>query len=153
MSNHRADQIIDAAVTAIQAAVPSTIKVYAHRRLSLGEDQDELPAISVDFGGDEPLDDDGASNMAFIDSLLTVNVVAVLAAGEERDLKTDLLDMRRKIHVAMMTDRTLGLAFVADTRYQGAEDPEFFTENEALLGSLSTSWAVHYRMNIADPGD
>lgn len=150
---HRADQIIAAVANLIRTAAPSTISVFEHRRLSVDADQDELPAISVDFGPDSPLDDDGASNLSFIDSLLTVNTTSVAESFEEQDLKSQLLDMRRRIHIGIMSDRSLGLPFVVDTRYQGAEEPEYSTQSEFLSGSLSSAWAVHYRMNIADPGD
>lgn len=150
---HRAEQIVDAVVSAIRSSAPSTVKVYAHRRLSLAEDQDELPAISVDFGEDQPFDDDGASNMAFIDSLLNINITAIVSGAEERDLKADLLRHRREVHVSLMSDRTLGLGFVVDTRYLGADSPEIDTDGEFLVGSLTSTWAIHYRMNIADPGN
>lgn len=148
---HRAEQIVDAAVAAIKASAPTSINVYSHRRIGLSEAANDLPAISVEFGEDRPLDPDGASNIAFIDSLLELNVIGIAAAVEEQDLKADLLALRSEIHVALMADRTLGLAFVADVRYGGAEAPDIDTEIDLLVGSISTQWFVHYRMNISDP--
>jgi hypothetical protein len=138
-------------VTAITAVVePLGVRVYAHRRLSLAVDQDELPAISVDFGEDNPAQE---LTGAYFDSLLSVQIAAIAAASEETDLKTELLDLRRRIAVALMADRTLGLAFVVNTHYGGTEAPQIDASVDPILGELVSVWNVYYRMNIADPGD
>ena len=148
---HRAAQIIDAVAAAIAATAPSGHKVFTHRRESLSEEQDELPAHSVDFGPDRPPEDAGASNLAFIDSVLSVSTTHVAVAQEEHLLRALLLEMRADAHVALMTDRTLSLAFVTDTRYQGADEPEIDVSGETLVGTLTSDWAIDYRMNITDP--
>lgn len=148
---HRADAIVDAIVAAITAQVgPSGAKVYAHRRLTLLADQDELPAISVDFGEDNPAQE---LTGAYFDSLLSCQITAVAAAREEADLKTELLDLRRQIAIALMADRTLGLAFVVNTHYGGTEAPQIDASVDPIVGELVSVWNVYYRMNIADPGD
>jgi hypothetical protein len=148
--SHRVETIIGAVLAAVRNEAPSNISVFSHRALSLSEQQGQLPAISIEFGEDRPFDDDGASNMAFIDSLLTVNTVSIVAGTVEVEVKARLLDLRHHAHKGIMSDRTLGLAFVADVRYQGANEPEFNTEGQGIVGSLTSSWAVHYRMNITD---
>lgn len=147
--SHRAEQIITAAREAIAAEFRGA--VYEHRAFSMLEDEGELPAVSVDYGADDPPDDDGASNFAFFDSFLTVETAIYIRGTEESTVKKDLLDARRAIHVALMADRTLGLPFVIDTRYGGADAPEFNTDGEYLAGLLVCRWLVHYRMNISDP--
>lgn len=148
---HRADQVLNAIVTAITAAVqPTGVKVFAHRRLTLLADQDELPAISVDFGEDNPAQE---LTGGYFDSLLSCQITAVAVAREEADLKTELLDLRRRIHVALMADRTLGLSFVVNTHYGGTEAPQIDASVDPIVGELVSVWNVYYRMNIADPGD
>lgn len=150
---HRAEQIIDAAAAAILEQVQAAgTKVYTHRRLSLAEDQDDLPAIVVDFGPDEPDSEFGADNLAFIDSLLTLEITGATTAAEEPELKAALLELRRQVHIALMADPQLGLAFVIDTRYGPTEAPDIDTSGELLAGALTSAWQVHYRMNITDPG-
>jgi hypothetical protein len=148
--SHRAEQIIQRIRTLLEAQVEyDGVHVYAHRRLSLAEDQDELPAISVDFGQDSPVEE----NIQFIDSLLTVAVTSIVAAAEEDTVKAELLELRRQIHIALMEDVTLGLPFVISTSYGGAEPPAFDLRGEFIVGALATPWNVYYRMLLADPGD
>lgn len=144
---HRALQIIDAAA----AVIPQTgQRVFVHRVMSLGEGEQEAPAQSVCMGEDNPLDDDGASNLAFLDSLVRIEVVSLVKEADEEAALAKLMEMRTKTHVAFMADRSLGLTFVIDTRYAGASKPELEL-NDQMCGRQVTNWDVHYRMNISDP--
>jgi hypothetical protein len=147
---HRAEQILDAAVAAIPATAQS---VFKHRRDSLSDAEQELPATSVDEGDDQPLDDDGASNVSFIDSMLTVETTAFARESDEATLKAKLGELRVINHKAMMgSDRTLGLtAFVIDVKYGGSDAPEIERAGEMFAGKQTSRWFVHYRMNITDP--
>lgn len=146
---HRAEQIIRAAAAIIRARVePIGYHVYTHRRLSLDPESDEMPAISVDYGPDEPVDEETTH---FIDSELTVIVTAIAAAGEEESVREQLLAMRRETHVALLADDSLGLDFVVQTSYGGAGEPAIDVQGSQILGELPTSWVVYYRMNRNDP--
>lgn len=150
MTTHRAEQIIAAAAEIIRARVePKGIHVYAHRRLSLDPESDELPAISVDFGPDEPADQETTH---YVDSKLTVQATAVAASFDEIELRRQLLELRREAHIALLADETLGLEFVVQATYGGADEPEFGTSGAKLLGVLTSSWIFYYRMNRSDPG-
>jgi hypothetical protein len=146
---HRAEQIIDAAV----ATIPETAqRVFKHRRDSLSEEEQEVPATSVDEGEDLPLDDDGASNFKLIDSQLTVETTAFAREATEEECKAKLSELRVINHMAMMAgDRTLGLAFVIDVKYGGADAPEITRAGEVFAGKRTSRWLVHYRMSVADP--
>lgn len=154
---HRAEQIIDATVSALQARASSlqvpAANVFAHRTLSLDDDQGELPAITVNFGEDDPDSELGSDNLAFIDSALSISIVGYAIDPDETVVRRALLNQRRYIHAALMADQTLGLSFVIGTRYGGAAAPEIDSSGELVAGSLESRWAVHYRMNITDPGD
>lgn len=147
--SHRVEQIIEAFAALVDANFNGS--VYIHRALSLSEEEGELPAISIDFGEDSPLDDDGASNLAFLDSLVSVMATIYTRGSEEIEVRRALMAARTAMHIAIMADRTLGLSFVVDTRYGGADEPEINAETEYLAGRLVCRWAVHYRMNITDP--
>jgi hypothetical protein len=145
---HRADQIIDRIVT----LMPATAAAFKHRTLPLSDSDGELPANSVCMGADTPPDsNDGFSNLAFIDSSLIVDVVHRCRAATEEEALVALVDMRRDVHVALMADDTLGLAFVIGTYYSGADEPERDAEQDRAAGRLVSHWRVHYRMNITDP--
>lgn len=145
---HRILQIVDR-VAALHSA--DTARVFKNRRQSLSEKEQELPATSIDIGEDTALDDDGASNFSFLDSIATIAVTHRAKADNEEALLAELIRLRTETHVALMADRSLGLAFVIDTRYAGAQEPAIDEPNDAIAGSLTSIWRVHYRMNITDP--
>lgn len=153
---HRADQIIEAVAAALAASttlgIPSA-NIFQHRTLSLADDQGELPAATVNFGDDDPVSDTGTDNFAFIDSLLDITVTLYVAGDNEAAVKRDLLDKRRRVHTALMTDDTLGLSFCLGVRYGGATKPDLDATVERLVGAYETRWRVLYRQNITDPGD
>ncbi len=147
---HRAEQILTAVRDAISARVAASgVNVYTHRRLSLDPEQDETPAISVDYGEDRRAD---AQTLGMIASLLSVEVTAIVADAEERDVRSRMLELRAEIHRAVMADPQLGLReFVVSTYYGGASAPEVDTDGEQIIGALQSTWVVHYRMDLTDP--
>lgn len=148
---HRANKIIEAVASALESRVLRLgHKVFTHRRLSLASEEDQLPAHSVDFGADERAQ---SVFMGSIDSVLTVKTTAVMSAATEQDLRLALLAARREQHRAVMADPKQGLDFIVTTFYGGADEPEILTDGESLVGVLTSSWLVHYRMNVSDPGD
>lgn len=149
--SHRAEQVIDAVVAALSASSTLASDVYRDRVLSLNEDEQELPAVSVTLGDDAPIDGDGASNLAYFDSLIEVVVRIVLRADDEQAAISALLDRRRSVHVALMADRSLGLGFVIDTRYGGASAPELQSGADRLAALMDVRWTIHYRMGVSDP--
>lgn len=147
---HRALQVVNAAKAAIDAASPAAA-VYRNRVLSLSEDEQELPAISVRIGTDTPVADSGQGSMQFIDSFQELLVDVIAKGDSEDDVIDSLLSLRATIHEALQADVTLGLAFVTNTAYAGAGSPDIATGGARLVGSLSTRWVVRYRMNYTDP--
>ncbi|MGH6742653.1 MAG: hypothetical protein ACREDY_27085 [Bradyrhizobium sp.] len=125
--------------------------VYRHRIASLSDQELELPAVSVTFGKDSPLNPIGVTNLAFIDSLLAVSIILVDQQSTEEGLIDSLMEMRRQVSISLFVDRTQGLDFVIDTRYGGAEQPATSGTGTRFDGELHTLFPVYYRMNIADP--
>jgi hypothetical protein len=150
--SHAVEQILDAVAVAIRALVEAKgQKVYIHRRSSLGLDQDELPAHSVDYGEDERLD---TQYMDVIDSELSVQTTAMTSQPTEAEVRSALLDMRREQHRAIMANPRLGIGqIVVTTRYGGAEAPEIDTDGESVFGALTSVWLVHYQTALTDPGN
>ena len=146
---HRADQIVDAVVTAIRAWGPGSVRVFAHRRLSLNQDEAELPAISVDYGEDVPADDLDAFDMSGnIGSLLTVNVTGLVMNHDEKEVRRLLLELRALVHAAINRTNNLELAFVSGIFYGGALPPEVDVANDQVIGELTSQWGIRYRMTI-----
>ena len=150
---HRADQIIEAVAEAIRSVAPSTVNVYTHRRESLSEDENELPSISVDFGEDEPFAGPDAAFLTdgTIQSLLTVNVTGAATALDEVELRRTLLDLRSTAHIGVRRNAALGLPFVIDTHYGGANAPVVDVSGGWPVGELTAPWGVRYEMNPDSP--
>jgi len=149
---HRGYRVFKAAVTAITARVrPSGTHVYEHRVLSVDEQQDELPAISVDYGEDRPATYETINSF---DSMLSIDAAVMTRAPTESELHEKLWELREEAHIALMeTNGTLGLDFVITTVYGPVSAPEVSARGEQLVGVLRSNWLVHYRMNRTDPGD
>lgn len=154
MSGHNAQQIIDAVATIVRARVEASgVHVYTHRRLSLDPEQDEMPAISVDYGEDSRAQ---GQTTLMIDSVLSVEITAVVSENDEVDCRTRLLALRREIHRAVMADQRLGFGaqgFVVTTSYGGASAPTIGTAGRDIAGELTSTWLVHYRSELNDPGN
>jgi hypothetical protein len=152
---HRAEQIIDAVVVAIKAQPDlqvSASNIYAHRTLTLADDQGEMPAITVNAGDDAPASDQGSDNLSFIDSTLVLSIISYVIEDTEELVKQQLFDHRRRVHQAIMLDDTIGLSFVIACRYGGAAAPEMDATSERVAGSMESHWNIFYRMNFSDPG-
>lgn len=149
--SHRAQQIIDAMAANLGVSAATLGPVFVNRSLSLSEAEREVPCVSVNYGADTPLNALGASNLSFIDSLIEVSVTAYASDDNEQSLLGKLLDARRLVHVDLLADRSQGLSFVIDTRYGGAPVPDTNSTAERIVGSLASTWFVHYRMNLLDP--
>ena len=149
--SHRAQQIIDAMAATLAASSTLASAVYTNRRYSLADTAQELPAVIIDYGADSPMSEFGATNVAFLDSLLEVAVHIVVRADTEQDVLIDLMNRRVAQHIALIADRSQGLAFVIDTRYGGASAPDVDVSTDRPAGALTCRWFVHYRMNLSDP--
>jgi hypothetical protein len=145
---HRAGQIVDAVAELLTARVSSTIKVFKHRRLSMADDQGEMPAICVQFGEDAPAED---QPLRGINSVLSVIITVVAVAPTENELRQKLLEMREASddlmdeHMHQIQPR-LGLTFVYGIGYGGAAAPDINADGEQPDGSIDSTWNVGYRM-------
>ena len=149
---HRAEQVLDAVAYLVRARVEASgVKVFTHRRFTLDPEQDDLPAITIDYGEDRKAD---SSVLGRITSLLSVECTAVVMAPLEADLRATLLELRAQIHRAVMTDQHLGLPdVVSATFYGGAGAPAVDADGEQLVGELTSTWLVLYEMSLSDPAN
>lgn len=145
---HRAERIIDAVASMLEQQLgPRGYHVYKHRRQSFDPQQDELPALTVNFGPDEAL----PSGTGVWNSRLQVLISAIAATPSEPELMQQLFKMRADSHIALMEDPYLGLDFVIGLTYDGASEPEHNGQTELYVGVLTSSWLVDYQMPEHDP--
>src|ERR1700741_718450 len=98
---HRAEQVLDAVAELVRARVNasgnSAVKVLTHRRFTLDPEQDELPAISIDYGEDRPSE---SESLGSIYSTLSVECTAFVSSPLEAEIRKKLLELRAEIHRA-----------------------------------------------------
>lgn len=144
--SHRAEQILNRAALLHSQAADVGANVFNDRVLSLAESEDELPAFSITEGPDQPQ----TENQGFIESLLTIRVLAFAVNTEEKALRESLRAMRARSHRYLKADLSLGLSFVTDVRYGGALDPQVIKRAQ-WCGMLECPFHVLYRMNETNP--
>ena len=150
---HRAEQILQAAASTIADETDLAAAVYPHRTLSLSANDQELPAICVNDGPDQPLAESGYSNLAFIDSNFQLDI-SIYAQGEtQQQVADELYRLRSVVHRAMLASpRDLGLpSFVMGIAYGGADKPDYATDAAPLAGTMDCSFTIMYRMDITSP--
>lgn len=149
---HRSEQILQAAVTAIEAQSGIAASVFAHRTLPLNAEDQELPAVCVNHGEDDPAEDGGYSNLAYIDSATQLRVSLYAQGSTQAEVAAELDRLRVSVHKAMLAaPRTLGLSFVMSIGYGGAGAPQYSVEGSPLAGMRECGFSVLYRMNLTDP--
>lgn len=152
---HRAEQILDAIAARLRAQTAIGIpadNIFVHRSLSLAEDQDEIPAATVNAGDEESADEyqllDGDGELA---RALEIEVAVYFSATDEQTLKQLLFAARTEVHRAINPDETLGLAFVLKVELGAVPKPDIDVAGELSIGSQAHNWLVTYHMNSSDP--
>lgn len=148
---HRAQQIVDAIAELVRARVePSGVHVYTHGRESLSEEQDELPAVSVDYG--ELSVDMEDPDEHYYDCTLAVMVMCIATNADSATLRESLLVLAVDTQVAINATPDLDLDFVIDTLFAGWAAPEISSQGSRHTGAVVTNWQVKFRMLFDDPG-
>lgn len=146
--SHRVQQILDAAAAAFQANANLRATVEVNRVRSLSEEQAEFPALTVNYGTDSPTEVVG--DFESIGSALELILTAFFVGETEQEVLEGLLSLRTQTHISLMADQSLGLSFVSQITYGGADAP-VLQQAERMLGAQTFRWTPHYTMNIDSP--
>lgn len=149
MADHRAEQILAAVKTQLEA--DGTFSVFRDPVDALSGTLQQIPAACIFVGDDEPRGEGGFEVIGSYDSVLMVFVDVWESADRGESVNTKLLDLRKKVHIALMGSTRLGLSFVFNLSPGGAEAPELSTEGEAVTGKMRTLWIMEYRSSVTDP--
>jgi hypothetical protein len=126
--------------------------VLTHSTLPLNAEDQELPAVVVNNGADEPTADGGYSNLHGIDSLAALSITIYAQGSTQAEIAAELDRLRVAVHKALMASpQTLGLSFVIGLQYGGAGAPEYGSEGAPLAGRRELMFSVLYRMGLTDP--
>lgn len=146
---HRAEQILSAIESNLTGLATTGANVFRGRVYTL--DDSEVPAITIYQGSDDPLGEYGPSNVAFLDSELQIKVTAHVKTSAKAE--TELNQIRREVHIALMNDYQQGLPDIVLTTFPlGASAPLLLGDGETPTALMDMHWAVHYRSSIDDPG-
>lgn len=144
---HRAESIMVAVLAKVTGLTTTGANVSRGRAYPV--DGDAVPALTLEMGADEIVGD-GVKNMANIDRLLNIRVIAHVKTTGQFD--TTLNTIREEVHIALMTDRTQGLsAYVIDTIPGVAEDPELDVADKKI-GRQVNNYIIRYRHSVTNPG-
>lgn len=133
---HRAEEILEAVTTALTGLTTTGNRVERDRVYP----PELCPALSVGLGQESPKQ--GADNVSYQDSILEVRIVIQV---KNDDTATVLNQIKAEVYAALMSDRTLGLSFVADMAWNGDSEPEPSGDAEIKTTRCITNFAVWYR--------
>lgn len=111
----------------------------------------DRPQVQLDLADDSDPAEETDSSL-FIRTLLVVQVHVEADALEDGtwDIITPSLDVKKDIHQAVMSDRTLGLAYCS-VRYVGGEN-EPFADSEIIGKTVTEIYEVLYECVTGDMG-
>jgi hypothetical protein len=143
--SHPVNQIADAIVELLLDETEAEDRVYRDREPDL-EAREELPAIVIHIGDDEPTDSRPQSMWQsevriFVDLFVT---------ARENEVSRDALALRSATYRILMADQHLGLPMVLRVLPDRVEQLER-GEGSVPIGYLRTSFLVMYRHSLTDP--
>ena len=148
MADHRATQIFARFGVLLNNLATTGANIFPHRGYALAENVNN--ALTTRLGPDMPVADEGYTNIGFMDMDLIIHV-RIHARTTEANLDDQLMLIRKEIHIALMADHTLGLAFVLDIIPAGMDEPSYESDGEKPTIAADTHWKVRYRHSITDP--
>ncbi len=143
-----AETIMQTVVTVIDTAM--TANIYRGRVDQIPDAK--LPAVGVFQGAEEPAGENGPINTGVLDQLLEVRTEVAASGYTEAEVEAALNDLRREVHLALLADHTIGLAYVIDVMPAGVDEPSLEGGTEKITGSMVVQWVIQYRHQYADAG-
>lgn len=114
----------------------------------------KLPAISL-FMGDDQITSEYQTGLIDWDLILKIESTVMLDSAYttlDNTLETQLNTIREEIHLALMADPTLGLAFVIDISPSIAAEPILSGEGAEATATQSLEYVISYRSSRTDIG-
>lgn len=145
MADHRAEQIMAAITTAVTGLTTTGANVRRGQLYPFGDDQ--TAALTVAQGPAEMLDDQPHRMKT-----VRLEVQIIIHVKSSTTLVDSLINqISKEVYIALMADRTLGLAFVIDSDWTGQTEPEQDIDSEAATARAAMQFAVLYRHSLTDP--
>jgi hypothetical protein len=111
---------------------------------------EEVPALTLYQGADTPLDaDDGQRVISVVDNELLVRVDAhVKTVSTQIDTQLNLI--RKEVYAALAPHNVLGLSFVRQVIWRGADEPELSGEGDQPAARMTMNFGIRYRHSATD---
>jgi len=106
------------------------------------------PALSVEQGADNVAPD----RLVYPNVGKDLNIKIVIHTKLNTDPETQLNLIREEVYTALMTDMTLGLAFVIDVEPIGDDEPEYTGDADQITARLSMNFIIKYQHSWTDAG-
>ena len=142
MADLKAEQILSAIETTLTGL--ATTGANVERGVMYGIDTDNLPALRIIQGADEP----EIINYALTDSVLTIVVKAIV--NQTATVETTLNQIRKEVHTALFADLTIG-GLAIDTTWSGASQPLLSSDGSKPWGEMDLTFDIKYRHSTDDP--
>lgn len=150
MADHVEERILAAFQQTLQAAAIADIPDSSIVRDRV-DPAAAWPDINIEMSADDIIEGSD-ENMAFMDGWLTVDVT--ISVKNSTGLSADLLDIRKKIHIAVYKDVQLGLpGVIIDGRYTGASRPESSGDSDNETSQQTLNYQFRYRHTKSDPSE
>lgn len=137
---HPSDLVLDWIETTITGLATTGANVFRTRTYDVPDA--ELPAIAMSIGADTARGESGRSNIAFIDSDLTVNLDVKVKTAT--DIDGALTNIREEIFQAFKAAYPSRISSIVDLWEVGASEPETW-EADTRKGSMIVQYNFFYR--------
>lgn len=145
MADHRAEQIMDAFVTAITGLTTTGTNVKRDRVYGWTS----TPAISVFQGDDTPIPYIDR-NYSLDDFMLNIHLEFHVDEADSIPVSQTLNQIRKEVIIAIQAAPTLGLSFVIDTE-EGTTYRPIIEHIDKVTATQSMDFEIKYRRSRTDP--
>jgi hypothetical protein len=129
----------------IVAAMPEIEdRIYLNRTLPLSAEQNQVPAITISQGAENPITN--ASDFEYAGWLADVEVSIVASGGDEQAIVDELNTYRGKILAAVLASGNLSLPFVLEIGIGPVVAPVTDGTSSTITKELQTGYQILYRV-------
>ncbi len=140
------EQVLAAIKTILTGLTTTGGNVFRH--YAYDTEETNLPAIKINMDSLDNLTDID-TDWANIDWELSINI-EIIVRGAQGELDTELNKIYGEVHLALMSNRFLGLSFNPVIYSRGALEPEIDSEGSQPVTTMVTQWFVRYRTTTTD---
>ncbi len=134
---HKAETILENIKTSLTGLVTTGTKVERGRAWPI--DEAALPALTINMGADQALDD---QTSGLINRVLNFEIVAHVR--DTTGVETTLNQIKTEVFAALMANPTQ-TGTVIDTELVEDSEPEIESEQNQPIARMAQQWRVYYR--------